>query len=474
MFNLTSKKYIFFAISLLVLVPGIISLLFNRLNTGIDFTGGTTIDLVFQNVMPAGGTTTVANTFQQSLGAKDVKIYLSSALNTQTTQTFWVETDVQVDSATDTEILNRLQSNPNASTLFGTVQAATPLNVTVAGKAYSLLPFVFTPPPSTKGGAAFKVNAADIQKVVTATALTTSATTIAATATPAAPTATPAAPTATPTTGSTTPTTPSTTTPVKITNIYESTTNQIVTVQTQTQLKPNQLNTVETELLQKFGPLYQSQVQSVGPSIASSTTFWAVFAVFLASIAILIYVTFAFRNVGSLAQSFRYGACAIIALLHDALVVLGIWSILGALFPNDFKVDTLFVTAVLTVIGFSVHDTIVVFDRIRENMKRRSVETFNDIVNASLLQTMARSLNTSLTVLLTLSALVLFGGDSIRSFTLALLIGIFSGTYSSIFNASMLLVMWENREWRTWFGRTDDRDLPVTRGNQRLARAGSR
>ncbi len=155
-------------------------------------------------------------------------------------------------------------------------------------------------------------------------------------------------------------------------------------------------------------------------------------------------------------------------------MVLGIWSILGWLFPSDFKVDTLFVTAILTVIGFSVHDTIVVFDRIRENLQRKTVETFNDIVNASLLQTMARSLNTSLTVLITLSALVLFGGSSIRSFTLALLIGIFSGTYSSIFNASMLLVMWETGEWRKLFGGKAEPVPASSRGAgaRRVARAG--
>ena len=126
------------------------------------------------------------------------------------------------------------------------------------------------------------------------------------------------------------------------------------------------------------------------------------------------------------------------------LVVLGVFSILGWLL--NVQVDTQFITAILTVVGFSVHDTIVVFDRIRENMQRRTSETFDQVVNASLVQTMARSLNTSLTVIFTLTALTLFGGVSIRTFTLALLIGIISGTYSSIFNASMLLVIWEKGE----------------------------
>jgi preprotein translocase SecF subunit len=133
-------------------------------------------------------------------------------------------------------------------------------------------------------------------------------------------------------------------------------------------------------------------------------------------------------------------------LLHDILVLLGIFSILGK-YPG-IQIDQLFITALLTVVGFSVHDTIVVFDRIRENMQRRTTENFEEVVNASLIQTMARSLNTSLTVLFTLLTLTLFttGNVSVHTFTLTLLIGISSGTYSSIFNASMILVIWEKGE----------------------------
>jgi preprotein translocase SecF subunit len=189
----------------------------------------------------------------------------------------------------------------------------------------------------------------------------------------------------------------------------------------------------------------------VGPSVATETTNSAVLAVVAASLAILLYIGIAFRKVGSMRLSLRFGASAVIALLHDALVVLGLWAIFGRLF--NFKVDTLFLTAVLTVIGFSVHDTIVVFDRIRENLSRRTAESFDSVVNTSLIQTMSRSLNTSLTVLIVLAAETLFGGVSIREFVLALLIGIASGTYSSIFNASMILSVWENREYRNWFRR---------------------
>jgi len=208
------------------------------------------------------------------------------------------------------------------------------------------------------------------------------------------------------------------------------------------------------------------QNSTVSGSVASETTRNAILAVVAAAVLILLYISFAFRKV---AKPWRYGTCAIIALLHDVLVVVGVFSILGWLF--NLQIDALFITALLTVVGFSVHDTIVVFDRIRENMQRRTSETFDQVVNASLVQTMARSLNTSLTVLVTLSALTLFGGETIRVFTGALLLGIFSGTYSSIFNASMLLVIWERGELglgRFSRGRTPDgreaRELARSRG----------
>ena len=186
----------------------------------------------------------------------------------------------------------------------------------------------------------------------------------------------------------------------------------------------------------------------IGPTIGSELLGRAFLAIGAASLAILIYLTIVFRKVPN---AFRYGVCAIIALLHDVLVVIGIFAILGILFAVE--IDALFITAMLTVIGFSVHDTIVVFDRVRENILKRRFDNFGDIVNYSLVQTLARSINTSITVILTLFALYLLGGASIRNFVLALLIGIISGTYSSIFNASMLLVIWENGEWRRLLGR---------------------
>ncbi len=195
-------------------------------------------------------------------------------------------------------------------------------------------------------------------------------------------------------------------------------------------------------LTKNFKNARETEFETIGPTIGRETTINAIRAVLLASLLIILYITWSFRKVPNPASSLRFGVSAIVALIHDVLVVLGIFAILGHFFKVE--VDSLFVTALLTVIGFSVHDTIVVFDRIRENL-RRSSGSFSQIVNDSILQTLDRSLNTSLTVLLVLFALLLFGGDTIRWFVVALLIGVTSGTYSSIFNASPILVVWQ--EW---------------------------
>jgi protein translocase subunit secF len=184
--------------------------------------------------------------------------------------------------------------------------------------------------------------------------------------------------------------------------------------------------------------------------VSAESTRSAVIAVIAACVVILAYLTFAFRRAP---HPVRYGVCAILAMIHDVLLVLGVASILGVVI--GLEVDALFLTALLTVISFSVHDTIVVFDRIRENLvNRRPTETFDEIVNHSIVQTLPRSVNTQLTTFFTLMALLLFGGESIRNLVLILLIGLVSGTYSSIFNAAQLLVVWENREWSRWFRRS--------------------
>jgi preprotein translocase subunit SecF len=196
---------------------------------------------------------------------------------------------------------------------------------------------------------------------------------------------------------------------------------------------------IQQGLTTQFGPMQVLSLDQVSPLVAEQIVRLAVLAVAAASLCILAYLWWAFNKV---THPIRYGATAIAALLHDALIVLGIFSILGRLFPAEIELEATFIVAVLTVIGFSVHDTIVVFDRVRENFIRRAGEPFEDVVNHSLAQTMTRSLNTSLTVILTLVVLMLFGGETIRTFVLALLIGITTGTYSSIFIASMLLVSW--------------------------------
>lgn len=197
-----------------------------------------------------------------------------------------------------------------------------------------------------------------------------------------------------------------------------------------------------------YGPLTEDRFESVGPVIGRETATNAFLAVLGASVLILFYLSYAFRQVPN---PWRYGACAVFALLHDVVLVVGLWSILGKLF--GLEVDALFVTAILTVVGFSVHDTIVVFDRVRENVSRFPGEIFERVVNFSVNQTLDRSINTSLTVILTLTALLLLGGATIRGFVLVLLVGIVSGTYSSIFNASCLLVVWENGEFARLLGR---------------------
>ncbi|MGN6701205.1 MAG: protein translocase subunit SecF, partial [Thermomicrobiales bacterium] len=198
---------------------------------------------------------------------------------------------------------------------------------------------------------------------------------------------------------------------------------------------------LENAFRAKFGDFTQLQLQTVGPTVGTSISQRAILAIAFASIGILCYIAYAFRKAQ---HPFRFGVCAIIAMIHDVFVLLGIFAILGYFF--NIEIDSLFVTAVLTVIGFSVHDTIVVFDRVRENTIRRVASSYEEIVNYSLVQTMVRSLNTSLTVVFTLLALYLFGGETIKNFVLALLIGIVSGTYSSIFNASLLLVVWDHQE----------------------------
>jgi len=182
--------------------------------------------------------------------------------------------------------------------------------------------------------------------------------------------------------------------------------------------------------------------QDVSEMIASETRTNAIIAVAIAALGILLYVTWAFRR---MPRPFHYGTCAIVALVHDALVVMGIFSIIGAIL--NWEINLMFITGILAVIGYSVNNTVVVFDRIRENLTRGISADFETIVNNSLVETLSRSVNTSLTTFIVVLALLLFVGANIQNFVIVLIIGILAGTFSSICIAPSLLVVWDNKEW---------------------------
>ena len=212
-------------------------------------------------------------------------------------------------------------------------------------------------------------------------------------------------------------------------------------------MTPAQQDTFKQDLAKKLGVTVdesKSSADQVGAAIARETVTGALLAIAAASVLILGYLSFRFRKVqGGWRSGFQFGGSALLALLHDVFLLTGVFSILGTVFKLRIgEIDSLFLTAVLTVVGFSVHDTIVVFDRIRENMIVSHRLTFEQVVNLSIMQTAARSIITSFTVVLVLLSLFLFGGDTLKGFALALLIGIISGSYSSIFNAAPLLVVW--------------------------------
>lgn len=206
-------------------------------------------------------------------------------------------------------------------------------------------------------------------------------------------------------------------------------------------LTSDQHNKILSDLQNQAGSLKETQYTTIGPIIGSELKRDAIYQLLLVSLGIILYIGYAFRKVAKPVTSWRFGGSAIIALLHDLLFVLGVFSLLGHF--KGVEVDSLFVTAMLTVLGFSVHDTIVVFDRIRENLKVHAGQSIEFVVNHSIAQTLVRSLNTSLTVLFVLLALLLFGGATIKYFVLALFLGILVGTYSSIFIASPVLVLWQ-------------------------------
>ena len=205
---------------------------------------------------------------------------------------------------------------------------------------------------------------------------------------------------------------------------------------------PAERDAIKEALESNLSPIRTFEFDSVSPVVARQTVRNAIIAVIVASVAILFFVTWAFRHVPN---PFRYGVCAIVALIHDVLVVVGVFSILGKVM--EMEVNAMFITGMLTVIGYSVNDTIVVFDRIRENVARNPGADLATTVNTSLLESLGRSLNTSLTLFFVILALLLFGGSSIQNLLLVMLIGVVVGTYSSIAIAAQLLVVWEKGEF---------------------------
>jgi preprotein translocase subunit SecF len=214
---------------------------------------------------------------------------------------------------------------------------------------------------------------------------------------------------------------------------------------------------LEEALAAKFGSLTEPEFSSVSPLIAAETVQTAFIAVAIAAVGILLYVTWAFRR---MPKPFHYGTCAIIALMHDALVALGVFSILGGIL--NWQVNLMFITGILAVIGYSVNNTVVVFDRIRENLRMDMSVAFETVVNNSMVGTLGRSINTSLTTLIAVLALLFFVGVSIQNLVVVLIVGIIAGTFSSLCIAPALLVVWDKGEWGRFI-----QWLPLSRASAR-------
>ncbi len=394
MFDIIGKRKWFFLFSGLILVPGLIAILLTPLTGGkaglqfsIDYTGGTVWEFAFKDTsVTADQVKTVL--IQNGLGEADVTSIGNGVLRMRTSRT---------------DLLPVAKSTPTP------VRTAAPslTPTTSAGPTPTSTPSPTASPTATANGSA------------SASALPS------ATASPtAAPSASPSA--------SATPVPTATPVPSPSAHPAIAGTSCIAPAQ----IPPaGELAQMAKVLQSKLGPIQCTGMEStVGPIISAQLIQDAVVLIFFGGIGILLWITIRFHD-------YKMGATALASLLHDVIVVVGIFAILGTLFKVE--IDALFVTAMLTIIGFSVHDTIVVFDRIRENKARHAGEPFDQIVNHSILQTFGRSINTSMTVVITLSALLLFAGASIKYFVLALLIGIISGTYSSVFNASPLLVVWQ-------------------------------
>lgn len=220
-----------------------------------------------------------------------------------------------------------------------------------------------------------------------------------------------------------------------------------VIVRTST-LSNDEHRTISSNLKEKMDDYSETSYDTVGPTVGRDLTNKSIIAVIIASIGIIVFIAFAFRKVPKPLSSWKFGLCAVIALIHDLLITTGFVSVLGHYFIW-MEVDALFVTALLTIMGFSVHDTIVVYDRLRENFIKNPHEDIELSAEESINQTIVRSINTSMTTIIVLTAMLIFGSQPIRHFILTLVFGIVIGTYSSIFNATPLLVLWQKKSSNT-------------------------
>ena len=394
MFDVIGKRNWFFAFSLLITIPGLIAILLGPVTNGkaglqfaIDFTGGTVWSIRFED--PAVTPDQVRNVFE----AHGV-----DAAVTQGGDTF-----VEVRTK-DTRLLPAAPSPTPAPSVAPSGSPAASGSIAPSASPSGSASASSAASPSASPAASPSASAVAGAGAGAASPSPSGSASASPSASPGASGV--PAPGASPATGGTLPT-------------------------------EGKLGEIRFALEKELGPIAeQSSLSTVGAVVSSDLVTQALTLILFGAVGILLWITYRFRDV-------KMGVTALVALLHDVLVVVGVFALLGTFF--GVQIDSLFVTAVLTVIGFSVHDTIVVFDRVRENRSRHAGESFARIVNHSILQTFGRSITTSLTVVVTLLALLLFAGQAIGVFVLALLLGIISGTYSSIFNASPLLVVWH--EW---------------------------
>jgi preprotein translocase SecF subunit len=402
-FDLIAKRNWFFAFSLLITIPGLIFILLTPMTGGqeglkftIDYTGGTRWVLKFQD---------------PNVTAAQVKAALADL---------------------------GLENSSVVSTSTGFLEIKTiPIGLSTPRPSTTPPPQV-TPEPSVSpsGSGASGSPAASGSGAVRPSPVTSAAASVVSSPSPSVAPSPSVGPSPSPSTQSSSPGASGSASPVPSGSGGPSASPSAAAGDTEIPTS-GRLGEIAAALQREFGPIaQQNSLTTIGPVVSSDLISQALVLILVGSIGILLWITFRFRDV-------KFGVTALVALVHDVIVVVGIFAILGTVF--GVEIDALFVTAMLTVIGFSVHDTIVVFDRVRENKARHAGEPFADIVNHSILQTFGRSITTSFTVVLTLLALLLFGGSATTTFVLALLIGIISGTYSSIFNASPLLVVWQ--EW---------------------------